>query len=295
MEGFFYNQSVKLSACDQAVYQQDVVIHRTAGVPYEELVGGLYVLHFYVGDKCKADYGDIRFTDGAGTELAYYLWPDHTADAAQFCVRLAGADIAGQMVIWYGNQAAETTSDGDATYTYFRNFDAPEEISDWTVKSGSWSVTNGLLQPGTTGSHTFIQSSFSSSGSYVAETAGTSYILCVQSQSETDQYQIHASSGIIYKRVSGKFTQIIEFPPCPDRVIVSVSGGTTTISDGVNFISDSTFSSGHVGFDGYYGGAEYLHIRAYSATPPTATAFGPEQRVRSGGGIALGSANMMVI
>ena len=132
--GFAYNQSVGLSATDQTVYQQDVVIHRTAGTAYEETVGPLRIWHIYVGDHCKSDYGDIRFTDASGTALDYYLWPDYTSSSARFCVRLEGADAAGVVTIWYGNAVATTTSDGDAVYFFFDQFDG--DTLDTTIREG---------------------------------------------------------------------------------------------------------------------------------------------------------------
>ena len=134
MDGFAYNQSVELSATDQTVYQQDVVIHRTAGIPYEELVGGLYVLHFYVGDKCKADYGDVRFTDASGNALPYYLWPDYTSSEGRICVRLEDADASGELVLYYGNPELIGVSDGDATYFLHDHFKGTSLDTDkWDV------------------------------------------------------------------------------------------------------------------------------------------------------------------
>jgi hypothetical protein len=105
--GFAYNQSVGLSATDQTVYQQDVVIHRTDGIPYGTLVNGLYEVHFFVGTHCKEDFGDIRFTDGSGNELAYYLWPDYTSRRAPGSPCGWRGRSAGTLVIWYGNPSGD--------------------------------------------------------------------------------------------------------------------------------------------------------------------------------------------
>ena len=83
LDGYAYNQTIEYTACDQAIYQQDIIVHRNIGIPYEETVGGLTLWHVYVDDKCKADYGDLRFTDEAGVELAYYLWPDFSSTEAR--------------------------------------------------------------------------------------------------------------------------------------------------------------------------------------------------------------------
>jgi PKD repeat protein len=115
IDGYDYYQTIEYAACDQEVYQQDIVIHRTTGTAYNETAGGLEIWHIYVGDHCREDYGDIRFTNSTG-ELAYYLWPGYDAESARFAVRLEGADAAGTLTVHYGNPTATTTSDGDATY-----------------------------------------------------------------------------------------------------------------------------------------------------------------------------------
>jgi len=130
-----YSTRILYSGCDQSAYQQDLIIHRTAGRDHEEVSGGLKVWHIYLGPQCRADYGDIRFTNSTGAELAYYLWPDYDATSARFTVRLEGADAAGELLVWYGNPSAATTSDGDATALFFDDFDAYDS-SAWT-KTGS--------------------------------------------------------------------------------------------------------------------------------------------------------------
>ncbi|MFA7121356.1 MAG: DUF2341 domain-containing protein [Bacilli bacterium] len=118
-----YSARLLFSGCDRATYQQDLVVHRTAGRDYEEtLAWGVKVWHIFIGPKCRPDYGDLRFTDGNTRGLAYYLWPDFTSESARFAVRLEGATSAGQMQVWYGNPSATTTSDEDATYLFFDHF-----------------------------------------------------------------------------------------------------------------------------------------------------------------------------
>lgn len=146
LSSFQYYQTIEYTGCDQDVYQQDVIVHRIVGDPYVEIAGCLNIWHIYTGDHCKEDYGDIRFTDGMGTELAYYIWPDYTTTSAKFCVRLEDADRDGTLVIWYGDPVAETTSDADAVYLLFDHFDgaanATPNAEIWeVVKKGSVSAT----------------------------------------------------------------------------------------------------------------------------------------------------------
>ncbi|MDD4484628.1 MAG: DUF2341 domain-containing protein, partial [Methanoregula sp.] len=99
LDGYDYYQTIEYAACDQEIYQQDIVIHRSTGTAYNETAGGLEVWHIYVGDHCREDYGDIRFTNSTGAELAYYLWPDYSSESARFAVRLEGADTAGEVTV----------------------------------------------------------------------------------------------------------------------------------------------------------------------------------------------------
>ncbi|MFA7121722.1 MAG: DUF2341 domain-containing protein, partial [Bacilli bacterium] len=145
LDGYDYYQTIDYNATDQSVYQQDIVIHRTTGTAYEETSGGLKIWHVFIGPNCRVDYGDIRFSDRYGQELAYYLWPDHTSESARICVRLERATSAGTVVLHYGNPSAETTSDGDA-YLLFDHFDgeanaAPNPDLWEVVKKGSSSAT----------------------------------------------------------------------------------------------------------------------------------------------------------
>lgn len=134
LDGYVYYQTIEYAACDQEIYQQDIVIHRTTGTAYNETAGGLETWHIYVGDHCREDYGDVRFTNSTGAELAYYLWPDYDSSSARFCVRLEGADAAGTLIVHYGNVAATTTSDGDATFHLFDHFDGT------AIDTGKWDV-----------------------------------------------------------------------------------------------------------------------------------------------------------
>ena len=111
-----HSRRIEYSGCDQEVYQQDLVIHRTAGQDYEEESGGLKIWHIFIGPRCRPDYGDLRFTDRRGRESAYYLWPDFDGESARVTVRLGRADRPGALTVHYGNPSATTTSDGDGTY-----------------------------------------------------------------------------------------------------------------------------------------------------------------------------------
>ncbi len=155
-----HSRRIEYSGCDQETYQQDLVIHRTVGRDYEEEVGGLKVWHIFIGPTCRADYGDLRFTDHVRRELAYYLWPDFDEESARVTVRLEGADRPGSVTIHYGNPGAESESDGDGTYLFFDHFDGDElDASRWTVYRRAVSVENGYARfRGTSGTKARVRS-----------------------------------------------------------------------------------------------------------------------------------------
>ena len=149
LDGYDYFQTIEYAACDQEIYQQDIVIHRSTGTAYNETAGGLETWHIFVGEHCREDYDDVRFTNSTG-ELEYYLWPDYNSTIARFAVRLEGADAAGTLSVHYGNPIATTTSDGDATYPLFDHFGGaaidPEKWAVYTYAGSSVTTTSGYAR-----------------------------------------------------------------------------------------------------------------------------------------------------
>ena len=340
MDGFAYNQSVELSATDQTVYQQDVVIHRTTGVPYETLVGGLYEIHFFVGANCKADYGDIRFTNSAGVELAYYLWPDYDSSSARFAVRLVGADVAGTLQVWYGNPSATTTSDGDGTYLLHDHFDGSAlNSSKWevlenngiSVSDGALHVSSGAGNLGKLASRASIppdilvqfriqtrtyctmigvgNTNFSGEGSSIGLVYYTDYESAIYTGpaftagfgdiwSPPRTITVASTAGdVIANPPVGYFVEEFAIPE-GDYLKERRNGGAWTTSTQYTGVSGS--HPVHIAHNRLYGAMDldYILVRAYSTNPPSAIAFSGEQVVggsKASTGVALGSANMMVI
>jgi len=310
IDGYSYYQTIEYAACDQETYQQDIVIHRSTGTAYNETAGGLETWHIYVGVHCREDYGDIRFTNSTGAELAYYLWPDYSSESARFCVRLERADRAGALVIWYGNPSATTTSDGDATYFFFDQFgdDALNE-DKWDTsltKAGTLTVSDGAL-------------------AFAATSQGERYLLMKQGGTRVDfagAYSVVArvkistlstsnarvgivhksnpSNGLGYNAVIANCNQpafvALDDTVAWGTVIKSASANTWyTIScrhDGSKFYlreGDDPWTtlswagrSGTTGINlGYLSGVtdwfDYVLVRTYSATPPAALTFNGEQ------------------
>ncbi len=360
MQGYTYFFPIAYSATDVAIYQQDVVIHRSVGVSYEEMVGDLKVWHVYVGNRCKSDYGDVRFTDAAGAALAYYLWPDYDSSSARFTVRLEGADAAGVLTIHYGNSAAATTSNGTNTYLLFDHFDGAADAAPnpdlWeVVKKGSTSATveldgNGNLllagAPNTISSgnawgkpllsrnviieyrdkisdkeypntcygkggvgdvlstesgpdlwwHTGLFSAYA-----VRVQDGTSSGSCDLRRTDPsikgNTKTLATATSAFYPSLNTFYTHRFEVQTASlkfyrDGVLIASGSDTTYSGDDFRLL----FSQGEYR-DGRGGTRtiDYVLIRAYSSTPPAATAFGPEQAPGTLHHVVFGSANMMVI
>ena len=179
LDGYNYCQDISYTACDQEIYQQDFVIHRSTGDPYEEISGGLNITHLYLDDHCQVDYGDIRFTNQTGDELSYYLWPDFDNESAKFCVRLTEATSAGEVLVWYGNSVAETTSDRLKTF---------ETISTVDFCSG-----------GTPSAVNSYSSSYYPSKACDNSVSTTSRWIAATTSSSTGWWQYYKSSGGIVR------------------------------------------------------------------------------------------------
>ena len=295
LDGYDYYQTIEYAACDQETYQQDIVIHRSTGTAHNETAGGLETWHIYVGEHCREDYGDIRFTNSTGAELAYYLWPDYTSSSARICVRLEGADAAGEMAVWYGNAAATTTSDEDAPYLFFDHFkgtsldttkwnmvgsptvsdsnvtvnSSNEEIKSkqifgaGTILEGRGSLWNANYHIFGLGQHPYLpiiiyQYGHPAAGNYNAR--ATSSTALGSGWTGVHTWAIHrVTSG------SAKFY-------LDDSLVTTV---TTSTADMPILLQQHVTATGSSVFD-------YILVRAYSATPPAALTFSGEQETVAG-------------
>jgi len=110
-------------------YQIRITVHYGSGVESGE--------HVYLNGKCRSDFGDIRFTASDGeTLLSYWIEKVIDGDYAIFWVKISD-DLSENPVtiyIYYGNPLATTTSDGDATFIFFDDFET--DLSKWDGTDG---------------------------------------------------------------------------------------------------------------------------------------------------------------
>jgi|GEM_PF-4572216 len=78
----------------------------------------------WLAGKMNADFSDIRFTAADGTTLLGYWMESYTAStSAVFWVKVPSIPTGGTTIyMYYGNSAAETTSNGENTFIFFDDF-----------------------------------------------------------------------------------------------------------------------------------------------------------------------------
>jgi len=293
LDGYDYYQTIEYAACDQETYQQDIVVHRTTGTAYNETAGGLETWHIYVGDHCREDYGDVRFTNSTGAELAYYLWPDYSSSSARFAVRLEGADTAGTLTVWYGNPTATTTSDGDAVYLFFDQFEGTAlNTSKWDITATSLTVSGGICTipdsgwKGIATKATFGNGVMAVCHHKVYSSTSTTRVATMVGFSSLSSYDsgrnIYYSGGGSYEwpggaskpfatgGTRGVFASTMIIRKAAAYVMYNTAGDTRSASV---LSGNYPFVINKAGLAEYY---DYILVRAYSAAPPAALTFSGE-------------------
>jgi len=102
--------------------------------------------------KCRADFGDIRFTSSDGvTELSYWIEEKTDYVSAIIWVKVPSIPASPnetEIYIYYGKSDATTTSNGDNTFVFFDDFSGNTlDTIKWPTSGGggSISVSGGFL------------------------------------------------------------------------------------------------------------------------------------------------------
>jgi len=128
------------AGCD---YQIPITAHYGSGTDSGQDV--------YLNSHAKTDFSDVRFISSDGTSfLDYWCESVIVGTKAEFWVEISeNLDYNQTIYIDYGNSAAESTSDGDATFIFFDDFSgATLDTEKWDVTSystGSGSNSYGLV------------------------------------------------------------------------------------------------------------------------------------------------------
>ena len=104
-------------------------------------------------EKCRTDFGDIRFTDCGGvTELSYWIEEKVDGDYAVFWVKVPFIPASPEtttIYIYYGNPDATSISNGDATFIFFDHFEGTSlDTTKWRTDitgSGTISVSDSCV------------------------------------------------------------------------------------------------------------------------------------------------------
>lgn|GEM_PF-4648127 len=97
--------------------------------------------------KMRADCGDIRVTDDAGSQLSYWVEPN-TCNTPTTKIWVKVPTIPGSgtttIYVYYGNLTATSQSNGLATFVDFDDF-STNTLSNYVQIDTGWSISNGVL------------------------------------------------------------------------------------------------------------------------------------------------------
>jgi hypothetical protein len=257
----------------------------------------------------QPDFDDIRFVDSDdSTELSHWR-ESYTASAlAIFWVKVPSIPSGDKTIyMYYGNAAASSASDGNATFLFYDDFDdhAAGEVPDgWTMHSGCSGIVvqddagNKVLDDGT-----------GSGGNVTAGDPSWTDIACRQRFRSVDNVVYHAGvvirytdegneiyGGIvsdttaeIWNRVGGTWTMIGGTWSIPDVGTswhvqeLRIAGDTVELYIDDEYIGSGTLTSGAPtsGASGFW--CQYSHqgyrdehiVRQYASSEPT-TSVGSE-------------------
>ncbi|WP_067077322.1 DUF2341 domain-containing protein [Methanoculleus horonobensis] len=93
----------------------------------------------------RPDFADIRFMDGDGTPLPY--WIENTTAGSHARVWLALPANATEVAMLYGNPEARDAGDPDAVYLFFEDYEQGD-LSRWSSCGSSALVQSDVVQSG---------------------------------------------------------------------------------------------------------------------------------------------------
>lgn len=157
LDGWQYRRAININGSSGAGYdyQMQIIVYRTSGVSYNNII--------YLNGSCKSDFGDIRFTDKDGNLLPYYM-VKNDSDSATFWFKGSTVDLSidNYVYIYYGNDAASYDGNLDDVFVVAEDWKNASVIPDkWYVYTQSGSGISYSIST----SEQYLQVSFSSAGS----------------------------------------------------------------------------------------------------------------------------------
>jgi len=279
-------------------YQVKVVVHYGSGVDSGENV--------FLNANCRSDFGDVRFTSDDGVTLLDY-WMESMAyyDRAVFWVKVLGdLSSSDQMIyVYYGNGNAASISNGANTFLFFDDF---ANLNAWTIRSGTWTTTTDgsltVLQSGSYDNNQIVTSTFSiTDGRIRAKIRKQSesvvwHAIIARTPDSNNVYSDGVSTTEynlveLQKWLSGSKSWVCDTklytPDTSYHVQEFLLAGTslkTTLDDAYVLTgSDSSFSSGPIGFrrgfNGYAFLVDWIFVGKYVSSEPSHGAWGNEEPV----------------
>jgi hypothetical protein len=244
----------------------------------------------YVGTKCRADFGDIRFTKSDGATLLDYWLESYDGGVATFWVEVdsipASPDTA-TIYVYYGKADATTTSNGDNTFLFFDDFESytagqnlpttkfPYQTAGWKIYQDT--VGKVVRYEGgdtTTGGNSRAINNVNVSGGFAVEALMKSEsgkdagVLICATNDVTSKYGYNyfigwgssGSTASIYYMTGTSATQLASYsnavPTTYTRVTVThrSDGLMKLIRAGTVLVSatHTTYTSGYVGIEAWY-------------------------------------------
>jgi hypothetical protein len=189
--------------------------------------------------RMRSDCGDIRFMDSAGFEIPYWIESGINSGETRIWVKVPSIPSSENTTIYmyYGNPSLSSTSDGNATFCLFDDFDSLD-TTKWTVSElgyGKVSVSDGELVLNAT------SRSWSSDVSIVSKSVWQgSYTIGARARRLAALGESH--TGAIWRANEGGYWYGLEhwvYQDCyntADHAALSISGDTGITSSGLTAV-----------------------------------------------------------
>jgi hypothetical protein len=149
--GWLYRRAITINntqnSANLADYQVNVTIN---------------TLNLISAGKMRSDCGDIRFIDSDDqTQLSYWIESGCNSASTRIWVKVPSipASSTKTIYLYYGNPSAPSQSNGTNTFDFFDDFSG--DLSKWVQRSGTWSISDGVLVSPSTGSgHQIVTANF---------------------------------------------------------------------------------------------------------------------------------------
>ncbi|RLC63695.1 MAG: hypothetical protein DRI48_08245, partial [Chloroflexi bacterium] len=278
---------------DLTDYQINITVHYGSGTDTN--------YDIYLNSHSQTDFDDIRFALPNGTLLSYWNETLYPGDNATFWVKVPNIPALGttDIYIYYGNPDAGYAGSGDDTFLFFDDFS--EDLSKWTIISGTWEIINGELRCTVDSDYSYIRANYfiTDAAIHVKIRVGTAGYYdnggIIARYMDTKNYY----AAIFYPDYSGHQHRLIKYTAgdfaelahtsAPDDTnwhkLVFVLYGTSLGSwlDGNYEISatDNDHSSGYVGLRAFDTNHHFyfddFFVRKYVSPEPTISAVGSEE------------------